>query len=370
MTGNCYSVNLESIMSKRLFTKNAACSRVTLKTIAEATGVSVCTVNKALTGKPKISEAMRTRIIETAKKLGYRRNRLARSLSRPVIRIGAVCPDAWPAHYRRLMDGVREQLTGLSDYRIDAEFAEVPDMEKGIDFCNTVRNMVENKIDGLIIAMGNYPPESRHLLWNILRTAHVPFVLLRHVEKNDASPHLAIVEQDSRACGKWAAELLCLMTPENSVKAIQIGTSAIHDHRQKAEAFKAELLRRGEKEPVILEVHDSSEKSALKIKRLLETCTDLGGIYVATENMRAPCDTIQSNGLQDKIKIIGTGISEYAITKINEGLIQASVYQQELLQGKTSVDILFRYLETGCRPELENLIPPTIVMQTNAGLFA
>ena len=44
--------------------------RITIKDIAARLGVSICTVNKALTGKPRIGEATRLRIIEEAQRIG------------------------------------------------------------------------------------------------------------------------------------------------------------------------------------------------------------------------------------------------------------------------------------------------------------
>lgn len=54
--------------------------QVTLKTIAQQLGVTIQTVNKALKGKPGMSEATRQLIVETAEKLGYFTKEQIRSL--------------------------------------------------------------------------------------------------------------------------------------------------------------------------------------------------------------------------------------------------------------------------------------------------
>lgn len=355
-------------MNKRLSLSDDCETRVTMKTVAEAVGVSQCTVNKALTGKPRVSEEMRKRIIETAERLGYRRNRLARSLARPVIRIGVVCPAAWPAHFGLMLSGVKERLVELNDYRISSEFVEVHDMNDGIAFFNAIQSLIANKIDGLIIAPGDYTGERRQLLWDILGRHHTPFVLLGHVG-DDGSPHLAAVEQNSQICGQWSAELLSLMTSLSSRLAILIGNVRIRDHRLKVEAFQRELLCCGARAPLVLETHDVPEQASITMKRLLQENSDIGGIYIGTENVQGACEAIESSGLGRKIRIVTTGISDYVLNKIKDRLIQASIYQQEPIQGKTAVDILFQYLETGCRPPLDNLIAPTLVMRSNINSF-
>ena len=54
--------------------------RVTLKDLAEKTGVSVNTVSHALAGKTDISAATRDRVLAAAAELGYIRNRAASGL--------------------------------------------------------------------------------------------------------------------------------------------------------------------------------------------------------------------------------------------------------------------------------------------------
>lgn len=53
---------------------------VSMKDIAQACGVSVATVSKALNGQPDIGEETRTRVCEMAQKMGYMTNSAARAL--------------------------------------------------------------------------------------------------------------------------------------------------------------------------------------------------------------------------------------------------------------------------------------------------
>ena len=53
---------------------------VTLKELAAACGMSVSTVSKALNGYTDVSQATRDQVRETASRLGYRPNSIARSL--------------------------------------------------------------------------------------------------------------------------------------------------------------------------------------------------------------------------------------------------------------------------------------------------
>ena len=56
--------------------------RVTIYDIAARLGISTATVNRALTGKPRVKEETRELVLKTAAEMGFKPNTLARSLAR------------------------------------------------------------------------------------------------------------------------------------------------------------------------------------------------------------------------------------------------------------------------------------------------
>ena len=73
--------------------------RTTIKDLARELGLSVCTINKALTGKKRISEETRRRVLEAAQRMDYRPNRLAQALVRRPVSIGIIYPENWPGFF-------------------------------------------------------------------------------------------------------------------------------------------------------------------------------------------------------------------------------------------------------------------------------
>ncbi len=356
-------------MSKRVSITKDAPARSTLKTLAAELGFSTCTINKALTGKPRISEETRRKIIAAAERQGYRPNRLARSLSRPVLRFGLVCPSAWPDHYRRLMDGARSRMTELSDYRLAEAFVEVPDMTDGRRLLQTVQALCAKGVAGLVLALGDFPIAHRRMIWETLRAARLPFTLLGRVGEED-SPELTVVEHDSLACGSLAAELLGLMLKPRASMAVFVGRKDIHDHRLKIEAMTVEVTRRGFAPPLVVETFDDPGVAGPAAGRLLKAHPEVGGIYVATENIQSILASGQALGLAGQLKIVATGISAAVVQGLEAGTVHASLYQNERLQGRRAVDALFTYLETGRRPTPEILVPPAVVLRANVASFS
>ena len=56
--------------------------RTTIYDIAARLGISTATVNRALTGKPRVKDETRKLVLQTAEEMGFRPNSLARSLAR------------------------------------------------------------------------------------------------------------------------------------------------------------------------------------------------------------------------------------------------------------------------------------------------
>lgn len=67
---------------------------IAMRDVAHEAGVSVSTVSRALSGHPHVNEELRTRIHETARRLGYRPNDVARALRQQRSRtVAIVLPD-------------------------------------------------------------------------------------------------------------------------------------------------------------------------------------------------------------------------------------------------------------------------------------
>jgi LacI family transcriptional regulator len=82
---------------------------ITLRDIARATGVSINTVSRALTGKSDINEATKVRVQDAAERLGYRPNLSARSLVLGRTRsLGLVVSDCTNPFYAMLIRAVED----------------------------------------------------------------------------------------------------------------------------------------------------------------------------------------------------------------------------------------------------------------------
>ena len=144
-------------------------NRPTMRDVAKATGFSVNTVSRALSDKPDVNEETRKTIVEAATKMGYRPNKLARSLrSKKTHTIGVIVADIANPYFGALVKGVEKEarkrhysvilLNTDEDYERESEAIQV---------------VLEERVDGIIIS----PTQKETGTVKNLLQLGIPFVL-------------------------------------------------------------------------------------------------------------------------------------------------------------------------------------------------
>jgi LacI family transcriptional regulator len=129
---------------------SSAGRNVTIKDLAEALGVSITTVSRALNGYPDVGEATRDRVAEAARNMGYRPNRNAQRLvTQRTHTIGWVQSDNdrkfVDPHFVEVMAGVlRGARTGNYEVMLTSD---TPEHELSV----YDRHVNDNSVDGFIL---------------------------------------------------------------------------------------------------------------------------------------------------------------------------------------------------------------------------
>ena len=159
-------------------------SRVTIRDVAQRAGVNMSTVSRALNPEARhlISDEAVVRVIEAAKSLGYRQNKLASALTsgRSQV-IGVLLPDIENAVFPPIIRGIEERLAaGGYAVLIANASGTAPERERILE------QMFGRQVDGLVVATASRDDQ-------VVRRCileHMPVVLVNRAEDHRLAPEV------------------------------------------------------------------------------------------------------------------------------------------------------------------------------------
>jgi LacI family transcriptional regulator, gluconate utilization system Gnt-I transcriptional repressor len=250
---------------------------LTLRDVSDACGVSEMTVSRVLRNRGDVSEATRTKVLETAKALGYVPNQIAGSLaSKRVNLVAVIIPSLSNMVFPEVLNGINQVLedtplqpvVGVTDY--------LPEKEERVLY-----EMLSWRPSGVIIAGLEHSDATRAMLSG----AGIPVV---EIMDTDGKPVDAMVGISHRRAGREMAQAII---KEGYEHIGFMGTKMPLDHRarKRFEGFTEGLAKEG------IEIEDRafySGGSALAKGRemtqeMLERSPDLDFLYYSNDMIGA-----------------------------------------------------------------------------------
>lgn len=199
--------------------------------VAKRAGVSSATVSRVLTDKPHVSEAVRRRVLEAAKALNYRPNRIARSLRERRSRvIGLMVSDIQNPFFNTVVRAVEDAVHPHGYGVFLCNSGEDPGRERLY-----LELLVDEQVAGVILAATQeaaaYAP---------LRAAGVPLTLIdRQVAGLEVD---TVVTDNTRAA---CAVVGCLLDEGHERVGAIVSELSISTGRERLEGYREALLSRG-----------------------------------------------------------------------------------------------------------------------------
>jgi DNA-binding LacI/PurR family transcriptional regulator len=123
--------------------------KVILRDIADSLNISMMTVSRAINGHPYVEEKTRELVLETAKKMGYFPNHIAKSLvQRKTRTIGIVVPEITHSFFPDVIKGVEEIA-----YRAGYQIMLTHSAEDGKREISAVQTLASKRTDGILISI-------------------------------------------------------------------------------------------------------------------------------------------------------------------------------------------------------------------------
>jgi len=146
--------------------------RTTIYDIAKELNITAASVSRALNNNPKISEATRKLVIETAAKMNYKQNKLALALrSGKSFNVGVIVPRIDSNFFASVIRGIEEELYAHKYNVIICQTHE--DETRELENINTLLNA---QVDGILMSVSNVRSENIN--------SENDLILKRIIEKN------------------------------------------------------------------------------------------------------------------------------------------------------------------------------------------
>ncbi|MBQ9085503.1 MAG: LacI family DNA-binding transcriptional regulator [Clostridia bacterium] len=332
--------------------------RITICDIAEELGVSCAIINRALNGKSGVSDELRKKILATAERLGYRANKVARSMARATITLGIVIPSSWQDYFSPLKDGISNELDLLLDYNVVGRYYTVKNSLSHADTADCIKQCIEDGVSGIVLC--DVQPTGMEESFEILRSRGIPIVVIGDAE-GVSEKCLTAIRTDARMSGRMAGEMLSLMTPEGSCVAAFLGSMTNLEHRDKAQGFTEEIIKSGRFVSGIFETLDDENIESKLISEIFPS--DISGVYLATTGAAPIADMLRERGIS--VKIVATDTGSTVADGIIDGRIQCTIFQNPAEQGRRAVRALYEFLAEKTVPPEKIYIVPQPVLRSN-----
>lgn len=314
-----------------------ASDKVTVKDIAQRMGISLSTVNKALTGKSGISEKRRMEVIEAAKEMGYEVNHVAQSLSRKPMNIGVIIPSGWQQYFSPIEEGMKNALDSLHHSNVNGEFFRV---DKSEDVRMAFDQLTGKGADIIIYCPSLIALDGRTLAY--AADCKTPIML---AGADCASlKSVCTVSIDTELSGKMAADFLNISLHGKGNVAVLMGSKLMDTHVSKTIAFIERACALGLSVIDVHETGDDTKTISDCVRRTYEKCPNLGGIYVATGSVKPIAEFFTDKPVDARPQIIATDIYEDVREGMQNGTITASLFQNQVLMGRLAIECAYKYL--------------------------
>ncbi len=247
--------------------------RITIDDIARDLGISKTTVSRAISGKGRVSDETKNRVMEYINKHNYRPNMMARALAQQkTYNIGVV----WPGDYNAVdLPFFQRCMIGMSEITASCGYDILVTLVIGDDVSGLKRIIANHKVDGIILTRTLV--DDKHARY--LRESGIPFVTVGRTDEDD----IIYVDNDNfSAC----RELTSILIAKGMKKLALIGGSTEHIiTRTRHDGFVAAFKDAGlTPDPTLIYLNIESKSRAGNIlKDIIKR--DIDGVICMDDNL-------------------------------------------------------------------------------------
>ena len=336
----------------------------TIRSIAELSGLSPATVDRALHNRAHVSPATRQRVLETARRVGY------------LPEAGATALPVDPAHLEFLIPvGSNEFLGDLARHLQD--FAARLPLVASARVHRLAGLTAGDLLDGLerisprtsgVGVVATDEPRSRELLRDLCQGDTRLVTIASDIP---AVPRSAYVGVDNRAAGRLAGLLMGRLARASAARfAIFLGTHMYRGHEERvtgfrsilAEAFPAARLVRQ------IEVFEREPESYEATLRLLRGSPAIDGIYCAGGARAGIVRALEESGRAGDILLACHDLTAESRRFLLSGAVDFVIDQNARLVAEQAIIALLGSIASALPALTRKLVEPRVIFRENIPL--
>ena len=324
---------------------------VTIKELAEKTGVSRGTVDRVLHDRGRVSPEVRALVLTKARELGYQPNRAGKILAarKQPHKIGVILPAEGNPFFIDVIKGMEDADREYHDLGFSMEIISVRGFDKDRHLA-AINTLKDDGADAIVAATIDSPD-----VIAALESAAIPFSAVNSDLSTES--RLCYVGPEYYGKGALHAGLLAIEGGKRGGILILKGSKDMKGHDDIIRGFRDTIVKRAIKTSVIAESEtgDDDAKARFIVQRELSLHPEIDTLFVSTAGILGALE-----GAEGREMLIFTS-DDVAATRelIRSGRVQWTICQEPYRQGYESIRRMQDYLIDGRIPE--NLITENIV---------
>lgn len=331
---------------------------ITIKDIAQHLSLSVSTVSRALVDDKNIRRETKEKVLETARKLGYKPNPVATNLKYGRTNtVGVIVPEMVTPFASQVINGIQSTLYAKGLKVMIAESGEDPKQER-----ENLLMMERFMVDGIIVCLCSYKENQEEYLR--LQQAEMPMVFY------DRIPHGLEVSQvlvDDYMKAFFLMEHL-IRSGRKRIVHLQ-GPDDVYNSVERARGYKDALTKFNipfEKE-LLVKTGMGFKDGELAADRLMERGTAFDAVFAFTDTLAI--------GAMNRLRELGKKIpEEVAIASFSGTVLSTIVYPQlttvepPLLEmGKKAAELILEKIKEPQSPNRSVVLDAEIQLRASTG---
>jgi len=304
--------------------------------VAEAAGVSLATVDRALNGRGVVRKETLDRVLRSAGELGYilppaEGQRLSPCLFDVVLPGGSNT-------FLQILAREIEVAARLRGERLAVRLHQVQDFRPQM-LVETLGNIGRDTSGVAVIAPDH--PDVREAL-RAFSARGVPIVTLVTDVANVG--RIGYVGIDNRASGRLAAELIGrLVSGRSGSVVLFLGSRSYRGHEEREIGFRDLISAEYSSLNVIdvRDMHDDNNRARAETERLLKTRSDIVAIYNVAGGNRGIAAALEFVRREPRIVFIAHELTEHSRRFLISGIMDVAIDQNPKLEAAEILDLLY-----------------------------